>query len=334
MIPLGLALLAGAGCGGQTHDSTTVEVSAATTGSSSGAARAEAASCPEVLSLVMPAAAVSGPSSKGLYLIEPLRELPRVELREDELQRDISEARARELGAGPNSGWIWVLPEEPQGKSPGKPGCRLEPRSRALVQGPEPWQKFPILVTVLAGECELDAGRLAARTGNAPAADIDRWRQCSVAHASSKPEGTLALDERAPASLRDGFAPSNCAAPDCELRTAFSAFAARERRLEWSVATRIFPRPGTNECDWIHQDFTGLLAEDRGSGLVMLESWGLDDVLLAAGDIVGFTDRGIDEIELWRWPLGSPPVSTGKVRFGWAHEEDFEQQSLSAYCGP
>ena len=236
--------------------------------------------------------------------------------------RELSDAEAARLGVVGGSDPVWVFPDA------SRAGCALAPRRHWLVMGKEIWEKAPLVVTELDGDCELSSweGRLAARQPREPSG-------CELSRPSDA-SPVLVRDGGAPRELSAAFAGEGCS-DTCDLRESVSGFSdERGRRLEWTVVAHVFPRPGVDECGWEKDDFYGLLAREGNGPVLSLDAYGLDAVLVQHGAIVSFVDADAHRADLWTWPDGAAPRLVHTVQFGWVHDEDKENLALSPYCGP
>lgn len=250
---------------------------------------------------------------------------PKGLLPEGKLRRSLGDDEAKALGVPVGTGPVWVLGDAK------RPPCRLEAGRRSVVVGDDPWETTPLVVVELTGSCaidHLDLGRLAVRRPDEPS-------RCTLGSPGTV-AAPLAESPAAPAEARAAFDPFACRKPRCDLRTIVEGFEGPGgRKIEWSVATRVWVDPTTDECHWQRDDFMASLVRDGPSAPVtLLESEGLDEVLLEGDVVVGFVDRNVERFDAYAWPPGKPPVRVATKQSFWAHDEDREIHSLGAYCGP
>ena len=242
-------------------------------------------------------------------------------LADAEHARPLTDADARELGVDVSDAPVWLLAD---GASP---SCALRPRGRFVITGVDLWERTPLVVTELEGDCVLGArGRLAVQQAVRPS-------ECLVEHPGPT-KGPLVKDPLAPRALYDAYSQAACE-PPCDLRSTVDSYVGPDgRRLEWTVITHVHQQPGVDECSWLREDFMGLLSREPGGLVLEHTAYGLDDILVERGQVVGFVDRDNSTLELWDWRSLAQPEVKRTIEFGWTHEEDGEVLSLAPYCGP
>jgi hypothetical protein len=263
---------------------------------------------------------------KGAFLVfasvTPDLDAEKLGLTKDATRRELTRDQVRALGVRASDDPVWVMADEK------RQACRLTPRRRFVLIGPEPWEWRPLVVTQLEGTCDIKGidGRLAVQQSTEPT-------ECRLLRGNDG-DPRLVRDPGAPAALRDAFGGQACK-PPCDHRTDATGFTGPDgRRIEWSVAAHVHKKPGADECHWEHEDFMGLLVKDREGPVREVEAHGFDEVLVEGNAIVAFVDRSIDGFDLWAWPVGTEPKKVQTVQHHWAHEEDNEYLALSPYCGP
>jgi hypothetical protein len=320
-------LLALAGCSDRSATSATATIPLPSTGNEPPAdATLSGGACPAVehIGLVTDMADVLDSKTPVLIFhgVAPDIEASKAGLSETRRLRELEEKEARELGARTSPDPVWVLADD------ARTGCQLRPRRYIVYRGKDAWEHKPLIGVELAGDCDVEksVGRLATQQKTEPAA-------CRV-RKPTQSDKALVDDAKAPAPLREAFAGRGCS-PPCELRKRATGLASTDgRRVEWDVAAHVHKQAGVAECSWQHDDFHALLAREADGRIFELKTNGLDEVLVGGDSITAFVDRNIHRLEVWSWPRNAAPTKHGEIQYRWAHEEDYDHQLLSPYCGP